>query len=64
VEWIQNIVKENRILGNGLLQNPINVIEWHGVWVAFACYAVVVTILFAVVFRYKHDPKTLEISTR
>lgn len=63
VEWIQNIVKENKILGNGLLQNPINIIEWHGVWVAFAGYAIVVTILFAVFFRYKHDPKAMEVST-
>ncbi|TRZ73778.1 MAG: MFS transporter [Bacteroidetes bacterium] len=37
--------------------------DWHGIWLAFAGYAIVVAVLFAVFFRYKHDPKTLEVST-
>jgi NHS family xanthosine MFS transporter len=36
--------------------------NWHGIWLAFAGYALVVAVLFAVFFRYKHDPKTLEVS--
>jgi MFS transporter, NHS family, xanthosine permease len=59
---IRNLIKDNNILGNGLLQDPVKVIEWHGVWLAFAGYALVVTILFAVFFRHKHNPKALEVS--
>ena len=61
VDWIQKLVLENKILKNGLLQEPIKIIEWHGVWVAFAGYAVVVAILFAILFRHKHNPKDIQV---
>lgn len=34
--------------------------NWQGIWLAFAGYALVVAILFAVMFRHKHDPASLE----
>jgi MFS transporter, NHS family, xanthosine permease len=34
--------------------------DWHGIWLTFAIYALVVTILFAIFFKHKHDPKALE----
>jgi NHS family xanthosine MFS transporter len=34
--------------------------NWHGIWLTFAAYALIVAILFAIFFRYKHDPKTVE----
>jgi MFS transporter, NHS family, xanthosine permease len=33
--------------------------NWHGIWLAFACYALVVAILFALLFRHKHNPNEL-----
>jgi NHS family xanthosine MFS transporter len=30
--------------------------EWHGIWLAFSVYALVVAVLFAVLFRHKHNP--------
>ncbi|HPS83057.1 MAG TPA: MFS transporter [Bacteroidales bacterium] len=30
--------------------------DWAGIWMLFASYALVVAILFAVLFRYKHNP--------
>jgi len=27
---------------------------WHGIWLSFAAYSVVVAVLFAILFRYKH----------
>lgn len=32
---------------------------WPASWFVFAGYAVVVTILFAIIFKYKHDPKAV-----
>ncbi len=29
--------------------------DWHGIWLAFAAYALVMTLLFIPLFRYKHD---------
>ncbi len=33
---------------------------WSHAWLFFAAYALVVALLFAVVFRYKHDPAAVE----
>lgn len=32
---------------------------WHTSWYIFAAYALVVTILFAILFKHKHDPKNV-----
>ena len=34
--------------------------HWLNIWFVFAAYALVVAIVFAVSFRYKHDPKQFE----
>lgn len=34
--------------------------EWHGIWLAFSIYALIVAVLFAVLFKHKHDPKAVE----
>jgi NHS family xanthosine MFS transporter len=36
--------------------------DWHGIWLTFAVYAFIVTILFAIFFRHKHDPKFIELA--
>lgn len=33
---------------------------WETSWYIFAAYALVVMILFALLFKYKHDPKKIE----
>ncbi|ADQ78978.1 xanthosine permease [Paludibacter propionicigenes WB4] len=39
-------------------ENPItHAKDWPGIWYSFAGYALVVAILFSVLFRYKHNPK-------
>ena len=30
--------------------------DWHGIWIAFALYALVVAILFSVLFKHRHQP--------
>ncbi len=42
-------------------ENPItHVKNWPGIWSVFSIYALVVAVLFAIFFRYKHDPKAME----
>lgn len=36
-----------------------NVKDWHSIWLVFAAYSLVVTILFAILFKHKHDPKAI-----
>ncbi|MFY8065151.1 MAG: nucleoside permease, partial [Flavobacterium sp.] len=33
--------------------------DWHSIWLSFAVYALVIAILFAVMFNHKHDPKAV-----
>ncbi|MCK9422565.1 MAG: nucleoside permease [Bacteroidales bacterium] len=32
--------------------------DWKGIWLTFAAYSLVVAVLFALLFRHKHDPKS------
>ncbi|MEI6054710.1 MAG: nucleoside permease [Lentisphaerota bacterium] len=32
---------------------------WDGIWMVFAAYALIVGILFAILFKHKHDPEAL-----
>ena len=34
--------------------------DWDGIWFTFAAYSLVIAIIFAIVFKHKHDPKALE----
>ncbi|HNW71133.1 MAG TPA: nucleoside permease [Bacteroidales bacterium] len=34
--------------------------DWPGIWFTFAAYALIVAILFAILFKHKHDRKALE----
>lgn len=33
--------------------------DWHNIWLAFAGYALVIAVLFLVMFRHKHDPNAI-----
>jgi NHS family xanthosine MFS transporter len=35
--------------------------DWHGIWLAFAGYALVLVIIFPFVFRHKHERKAINI---
>ncbi|RYF91582.1 MAG: MFS transporter [Chitinophagaceae bacterium] len=37
--------------------------DWHGIWLVFAIYALVVAILFLIFFKHKHDPNQIEHAT-
>lgn len=34
--------------------------NWNGIWLTFAVYALIVTVLFAVLFKHKHNPNEIE----
>lgn len=37
--------------------------DWHGIWLSFAGYALVIAILFSFMFKHKHDPAEVAIVT-
>jgi NHS family xanthosine MFS transporter len=39
---------------------PDHSLEWHGIWMTFATYSLIVAVLFMVLFQHKHRPEALE----
>ena len=34
--------------------------DWHNIWLSFAGYSLIIAILFAIMFKHKHNPKEVE----
>jgi len=34
--------------------------DWHNIWLSFAGYSLIIAILFAVMFKHKHNPKEVD----
>lgn len=45
------------ISSDGIFSNVILLKDWHNIWLAFAAYALIIAIAFALMFKHKHDPK-------
>lgn len=45
---------------DGTLSTVVMMKDWHHIWLSFAAYALVLSILFWVLFKHKHDPKAVE----
>ena len=51
--FISGVIIQNYFTDN-------NTKDWHGIWITFAIYSLVVAILFAILFKHKHDPEVLK----
>ncbi|WP_303312285.1 nucleoside permease [Hymenobacter sp. BT730] len=40
--------------------NPDNTKDWHGIWLSFAGYSLVIAVLFVILFKHKHDPRAVD----
>ncbi len=34
--------------------------DWQGIWITFALYALIVAVLFVILFKHKHDPNAIQ----
>jgi len=41
---------------DGTLSSAVMVKDWQNIWLSFAAYALILAVLFAVLFRHKHNP--------
>jgi len=39
----------------------VDIVGWPNSWFVFAVYALVVAILFAILFKYKHNPEKINV---
>ena len=45
-----------KVLTNGEFVEAVQMKDWHGIWLSFSIYALVLAIIFPIVFKYKHNP--------
>jgi NHS family xanthosine MFS transporter len=51
---------ENTSIGaDGVFTKAIEFNDWPAIWIAFAAYALVIAVLFALMFRHKHEPEKI-----
>ena len=50
------LLKDTSIHADGTLSKALTVQQWDSIWLCFAAYALVVAVLFAVLFKHKHHP--------
>ena len=55
-------LKNNNITVNadGIFNKEVFMKDWHNIWLTFAAYALVIAILFAFMFKHKHNPEDVK----
>lgn len=56
---VQEALKYNKVLSDGILESPVFIRQWSSIWLAFAIYGLIVAVLFLIFFRHKHDPNAV-----
>ncbi|RLD87085.1 MAG: MFS transporter, partial [Bacteroidetes bacterium] len=51
--WSSGVIIDNFFVNAG------GHFDWHGIWMTFAVYSLVIAVLFAVLFKHKHNPEEL-----
>jgi len=44
---------------NGIFHRAIELKNWPEIWISFALYSLFIALLFAVLFKHKHDPNSI-----
>jgi len=50
----------NLITTDGFLSKAIFMKDWHTIWLAFAAYALIIAVAFAILFKHKHNTVEIE----
>lgn len=56
---VQDLLK-GKTITNGILDTAVEIKDWHSIWLAFAAYALVLAIIFPLIFKYKHNKKEMD----
>lgn len=55
----QGLIQYNKVLPDNTYQSVVELKDWQPIWLSFAAYALVIAILFALLFRHKHEPEKI-----
>lgn len=57
--FLDFVNKNSNVVGD-VIQNSIYMRDWQNIWIAFALYALVIAVAFAILFKHKHDPNEIK----
>jgi NHS family xanthosine MFS transporter len=52
-------VTEGVQIHNGQFSSTVMMKDWSSIWITFALYSLFIAVLFALLFRHKHDPDSI-----
>lgn len=58
-KFVEFIGKQGSSIVNGTLTKEIAMKDWPHIWLTFAAYALVIAVLFALMFKHKHNPEAI-----
>ncbi|MES2486611.1 MAG: MFS transporter, partial [Bacteroidota bacterium] len=50
---------QGKTVTNGIFDSAVMMKDWHTIWLAFAAYALIIAVAFAIMFKHKHEPETI-----
>ncbi len=59
IDFLKN--KGITVRSNGTLSRALEVKDWHHIWLSFTFYALLITVLFAIFFKHKHNSAEREV---
>lgn len=54
--WSSGLIIDN------FFKDPNGQFDWQGIWLTFAAYSLIITILFAIFFKHKHNPEEVAVA--
>jgi len=58
---VKELLFKNEILADNTLKNPVFIKQWQPIWLTFAIYALIVSVLFLIFFKHKHLATSREV---
>ncbi len=58
-EKFRKIIEHSPVNADGSFLKPYTMNDWQPIWLTFAAYSLVVAVLFALLFKHKHNPAEL-----
>jgi NHS family xanthosine MFS transporter len=55
----KSLTEKISIGADGVFSKTIEFNDWPAIWIAFSAYALVIAVLFALMFRHKHEPEKI-----
>lgn len=57
---IQDLIRGKIITNGHLLDSAVEIKDWHSIWLSFAAYALILAVVFPIIFKYKHNKAELD----